>query len=155
MEHVLPREWEEHWVLPNRTGPPTKAELLEAQLTKDEDATTVGPIVRRNRLKESMGNLTLVTQRLNSALSNGPFARKREVLVARSLLAINHRFAHQKGWDEDDIEERGASLLETARSLWPLPTRSGGGNGIGDELSRKSSSRIFERSKASPMAKDG
>ena len=127
IEHVLPREWAEHWVLPNGTTRPTELELLQAEWTTEEDETTVGLIVRRNRLKESMGNLTLVTQPLNSALSNGPFARKRGVLADHSLLVLNRVFTRHESWDEHAIAERGGNLFQTARSLWPMPRVSGGG----------------------------
>src|SRR6202011_16164 len=53
IEHALPQSWEENWPLPNGTDPETAAADRWAHV---------------NRL----GNLTLVTQPLNSSLSNAP-----------------------------------------------------------------------------------
>ena len=59
IEHIMPQSWHQYWPLPADTV--------------DED----GAIASRNRLLHSIGNLTLVNQRLNSALSNAPWEQKR------------------------------------------------------------------------------
>ena len=52
VEHVMPRRWEKHWY------PPAPQE--------DVDSTTL--IARRNTLLHNLGNLTLVTQKLNTSI---------------------------------------------------------------------------------------
>lgn len=57
-----------------------------------EDESVVGQIVRRDRLKHNIGNLTLLTQPLNSKQSHAPWTQKREELQDPehgSLLVLN------------------------------------------------------------------
>ena len=76
VEHILPRSWQETWPLQDGTLP-TVHQRLEAMFATAEDDSTLGRIVRRNRLKETIGNLTLLTKPLNSSVSNAPFDEKR------------------------------------------------------------------------------
>ena len=71
IEHIMPRSWRGAW-----PGP-------EPGLGPE------GPEERRDRLLDSLGNLTLVNQPLNSALSNGPWASKRQRLLEHSTLFLN------------------------------------------------------------------
>jgi hypothetical protein len=68
-----------------------------------------------------MGNLTIVTQQLNSAVSNGPWGTKRPAL-ASSLLPINHSLSGIQVWDEDAIERRSRELFDRGKVLWPGPS---------------------------------
>jgi hypothetical protein len=70
-----------------------------------------------------IGNLTLVTGRLNPGLSNNPWHDKREELGT-------HRAPHEQAfprrhhpttWSEREIEERGRQLAERAVRIWPRP----------------------------------
>ena len=106
IEHVMPRKWQENW--PLAVG--SEAELHEG-------------IRRRNLLIHSVGNLTLVNNRLNPALSNSAWPRKREILEEHSVLYLNKALTDPSDgdWDEDRIHERGRHLFEKAVSLWPGP----------------------------------
>ncbi len=68
-----------------------------------------------------MGNLTLLTQELNSAVSNGPFANKRPEIAKQSALRLNTYFQEVLTWDEAEILKRGEKLLEHAKRIWPRP----------------------------------
>lgn len=103
VEHVLPQKWGKEWPL----------------LTEDGEL-----IAKRDRLLHSIGNLTLVTQSFNSALSNAAFSVKRPEIVSTSLLMLNTHFqAYTEGeeWNEDEIIKRAESLLATALKVWPYP----------------------------------
>jgi Protein of unknown function DUF262/Protein of unknown function (DUF1524) len=109
IEHALPRSWEENWPTPDSEDPDTVREEREAHV---------------NRL----GNLTLVTQPLNGALSNYPWTAtpanphsKREELASRSVLLINHRLCQHDQWDEANIDARSAELAERIVRTWPGP----------------------------------
>jgi hypothetical protein len=66
-------------------------------------------------------------------VSNGPYIDKRLEIVTKSLLALNKYFQDvpQRDevknalvqdvpkWDEVTIRDRGESLFETARAIWP------------------------------------
>ncbi len=106
VEHVLPQQWEP----PAWPAPPAEA--------GNEDETA---IERRGRLLHSLGNLTLLTQELNSSVSNGPFAAKRPEIAKQSVLRLNTYFQDATTWDESEIAKRGEKLLEHAKRIWPRP----------------------------------
>ena len=79
------------------------------------------PDAIRSTLIHTLGNLTLLTQALNSSISNGPFAKKQADIEEKSDLRLNAPFrgpAAKKTWDERDILERGESLLKRALKIW-------------------------------------
>lgn len=100
IEHLLPQGWEQHWPLPDR---PNAKETRESLL-------------------HTIGNLTLVTKRLNSSLSNGPWIQKRNAIVGHSVLRLNQLFQTQDVWDEDQSVDRGKTLFEIAKKVWPRPS---------------------------------
>lgn len=108
IEHALPRKWEEHWPVDGATDPELAVEVRNAHV---------------NRL----GNLTLVTQPLNSSLSNapwqgdGPLGGKRDELARRSLLLVNQSLCQNDEWDEGRIDSRGVDLTERILRTWPGP----------------------------------
>lgn len=108
IEHVLPQSWREHWPL----------EIV------DDPEEHHRRIVRRERLKHTIGNLTLVTEKLNPALSNGSWEKKQQGLQEHSTLHLNKRLLCK--WSvapfaEPEIEERGAQLAQLACTVWPAP----------------------------------
>jgi Protein of unknown function (DUF1524)/Protein of unknown function DUF262 len=120
VEHVMPRDWVKSWVFADGTTP-TSEEIVKAVYTSMEDDTPIGRVVRRNRLKETIGNLTLLTKPLNSSVSNGPYTGKREALQQHSLLVLNREITKNEAWDESSITERGTALFSIALNIWPLP----------------------------------
>lgn len=115
IEHVMPRSWETSWPLP----------------APGDDAV----LERRERVIHNLGNLTLVTQSLNSTLSNGPWQVKRPALQSNSLVRISQasvltrpegvqRFTEEEWttvWDEDRIELRATWLTVIAVQVWAGP----------------------------------
>lgn len=104
VEHVLPVAWEAHWP--------------EAG---DETAVMV-----RNHLLHNIGNLTLLTAKLNPSLSNSSFDIKRPE-ITKSLLALNAHFQQpqfnqaEAVWDEGCIRDRARDLFAVAKKVWPHP----------------------------------
>ena len=86
-----------------------------------DDETPVGLVIRRNRLKDSFGNLTLLTKPLNSSVSNGAYAGKRAALKDHSLLVLNREISAHDHWDEDKIVSRGKDLFKVAKTIWKYP----------------------------------
>jgi hypothetical protein len=120
VEHILPSQWEKHWPLPDGNSP-TSEETFQAMFATEENETRVGQIVRRRRLLNTFGNLTVLTKPLNSSVSNGSYTAKREALNDHSLLVLNREITKEESWDEDKIEDRGKKLFEVACTLWPYP----------------------------------
>ncbi len=113
VEHVLPREWESKaWYPLSGTGEDSK--------------------IKRNQLLHTFGNLTLLTQGLNSSISNGPFLDqvdekekiingKRSEICGQSLLKMNAYFQNKEEWSDFQIRERSKFLSRAAIKLWGLP----------------------------------
>ncbi|MFT3811268.1 MAG: HNH endonuclease family protein [Micropepsaceae bacterium] len=120
VEHVLPQTWRTHWPITDEPRP-TEADFSQAAYAVLEDETGLGRIVRRNRLRHALGNLTLVTQSFNSAVSNLAFDVKRKELEEQSILMLNKGFTKLNTWNEDAITERGRNLFGYMRELWAIP----------------------------------
>ncbi|MFH5230312.1 DUF262 domain-containing protein [Antrihabitans spumae] len=101
VEHLMPQSWTENWPLPTD---PTAAD------TEEEC---------RDALIHTIGNLTLVTSKLNSTLSNGSWASKRAHLLAHSALTLNRSLPPT--WTTADIEARSKYLGNAAITMWPRP----------------------------------
>lgn len=77
----------------------------------------------RRRMLHTIGNLTLLTQTLNTSVSNGPFGNKSKAIAADSDLRLNAwlRSGEHRSWSEADIITRGNELFERGLTLWPRP----------------------------------
>lgn len=117
LEHVMPQGWRTFW---------------------DADpALNVEAAYERDRIVNSLGNLTLVTKKLNGALSHRPWTDeealevapkgmdaglgKRSLLSRYSLLVLNKEIIeeHPDAWTEADIKRRSRRLAETLCKVWP------------------------------------
>jgi len=101
IEHLLPQSWKEHWPLATNDG-------ATAQLAMTRDV-----------LKHSLGNLTLLTQKLNSSISQGPWTKKRPEIVKQSKLNLNLEFHDAPTWGDEEILSRGRRLAAKALAVWP------------------------------------
>ena len=116
VEHILPQGW---------------AGTVHYPLGVESDEE----LARRNQAVQRFGNLTLLTQSLNSSVSNGPFLDfpserglvegKRTVICRYSLLSLNAYLQDKTRWGENEIAARGEILLAKAMRLWPLPEVAG------------------------------
>lgn len=104
IEHVMPRKWATHW--PGAKGARAEAER-EAEI-------------------HTLGNLTLLTSRLNPKLSNAPWLGrqgKRALLHKHDVLHLNKRLLDgaPQQWNEDAIRKRNAEIIEAILEIWPVP----------------------------------
>lgn len=100
IEHVLPQEWRVHWPLPHNGDPEEAAKL-------------------RDVAKHRIGNLTLVTSKLNPKMSNAPWTEKRDYLNQLSVLLISSDIKASDAWDESTIAKRGEWIAERILRIWP------------------------------------
>jgi hypothetical protein len=103
IEHIMPQSWAAHWPLP---------------LGQD--------VTQRETLIQNIGNLTLVSGKLNPHLSNaawhieGSADCKRARLELHSDLKLNKRLlAAYSHWDERGIKQRALQLFDEAKAIWP------------------------------------
>lgn len=117
VEHILPQNWIENWPLPDGSRGLTVFELWDKpQGDPQGDATR-----RRNAALQTFGNLTILTQALNSSVSNSEWKEKKPALLTASLLPINQQLHAYELWDETKIEARSKELFERALQIWPRP----------------------------------
>ena len=121
VEHIMPRAWREHW-----------------GVGVDEAAAA-----ERDLLMHTLGNLTLVNNRLNPSLSNRPWtdeeakARglgdtgKRSELLKHSTLKLNVDLVESGSWSEEQIRVRTKKLAQMIVQIWPVPQ---GGAAVGATL---------------------
>jgi len=124
VEHLLPDSWVTHWPFADGSQPSSN-EILQAAYSVAEDESALGRTVRRNRLKHSIGNLTLLTKPMNSIQSNSGWPEKRALLLdpeRGSLLVLNKEVTAVDEWNEAAIEARGTALFSLAATIWPFPT---------------------------------
>lgn len=115
VEHILPQNWIEHWPLPDGSKGLAVSELWNAEPQDPRGIATR----KRNAALQTFGNLTILTQALNSAASNSSWPEKKVELIRHSLLPINQQLHDLEVWDEEAISNRSNALLERALKLWP------------------------------------
>ena len=100
IEHIMPQKWQAHWPIGNQTEEEREADI------------------------QTIGNLTLLTTKLNASVSNGPWAAKSGELTKHDVLLINKQVQElgEGGWNEELIKARTASLIQTMTQIWPVPT---------------------------------
>ena len=99
VEHMLPQTWEPNWT--------------ERPMNADEKAA------RYIKLR-TLGNLTLVTKKLNSTMQNAAWDEKKEFLRPNSALRMTTDYLSLPSWNELTIEARASDLASVALTVWPL-----------------------------------
>lgn len=105
VEHVLPDSWTGDW--------PFEDGSTVQRFSGDPKATA------RETLKHSLGNLTLVSDRLNISVGNKGFMEKREKYDEHAALFLMKWFARKDKWTEQEIRERGRHFAVLAVGVWP------------------------------------
>lgn len=121
IEHVLPQSWRQHW--PVTPLPILGVAEAHALALAEEKAQDELEGVRDSHL-HLLGNLTLVTKKLNPSVSNAAWSVKRNALDAHSILHLNRDLVRAGAeWDEAAIDERGRELAASIVEHWPGPDR--------------------------------
>ncbi|MCP2326929.1 hypothetical protein HDA40_005436 [Hamadaea flava] len=116
IEHVMPQAWREHWA---------------PDLDPDIDPA------KRDQLLHTLGNLTLVNNKLNPALSNRPWtdasaqsrklgnSGKRSELLRHSTLKINADIVEMAAerWNDAAVQQRTAKLATVLTEIWLRPSQ--------------------------------
>ena len=122
-------------VLPQTPTPEWRAMLSEDLDEPDETFEQV-----HAALGHTLGNLTLTGY--NSAMSNSPFAVKRQQLD-KSGLVMNQEIAACERWGRPEIQERAAQLADRIASAWPPPLATApAGTGVAWDVMAKALAEI-------------
>ena len=108
-EHLMPQNWIANWTLPEGLDDMQKLEFTE----------------ERNRVINTLGNLAILTQGLNSAISDSEWEKKKNgtsrqsglVKYASDLITLKDVVTKTE-WNENTIKERADWLAEKANSIW-------------------------------------
>ncbi len=119
VEHVIPVEWIEQWPFPNGNRGVTWLE----QFDKSRSVEDVEATAKRDLAIHTFGNLTLLTQPLNSSVSNSAFEIKKPEILKNSALALNRYFQDKAVWNESLIIARGEELFAHASEKWSYPSQ--------------------------------
>lgn len=96
LEHVLPRNIRDPW---------------PSAFSRDADPADY--VFR-------IGNLTLLTAKVNREAADKSFADKKRIALDTSQLPINESFRSLTNWGEREVEQRQDSLAKTALEVWKL-----------------------------------
>jgi hypothetical protein len=104
VEHIMPQSWETAWKAP-----------------------TEGTLQDRAQSIHTLGNLTLLTAKLNNTVSNGPWlgdSGKKAALRRHDLLILNRDLDSFSvgGWTDGTILERTHRLIQEVLDVWRVPT---------------------------------
>jgi hypothetical protein len=79
--------------------------------------------MERDDAKDRIGNLTILTDKLNPSISNAAWDDKREAIQEHTVLRLNKHLVTDwpDEWNEDTIAERGEWLAKQASEVWPEP----------------------------------
>jgi len=121
VEHLLPQSWIKHWPLASGAKGLSGAELWE----EEADQEIVSATRKRSSALQTFGNLTILTQPLNSSVKNKSWNIKKPEIMKSSLLPINQVLHDYEVWDEATIESRGKDLFQRVLKIWPGPDDNG------------------------------
>jgi hypothetical protein len=120
IEHVMPQAWAAHWPL-DRSASINPETGLADPITEQKAQQ------RRDRLVNTLGNLTLITGSLNPSLSNSAWCDKRPELIKFSKLNLTQYFHGNEAvdWNEAAIERRTSYLCGQLTRIWPALPQAG------------------------------
>jgi hypothetical protein len=104
IEHIMPRKWQAHWPV---------AEGARAEQDRES-------------IIHTFGNLTLLTSRLNSKVSNGPWqgaSGKKMALENHDVLLLNRELRNSADgeWSDSAIRLRSDDMSRLIIQIWPTP----------------------------------
>ncbi len=104
LEHLMPKKWEAHWPIQG-----------------SQEAKTA-----RNRKLLTLGNLAIISEKLNKSLQNAAWKDKKAGKNSKGLeyfsagIETLQSFLSRSVWDESAIEARADYLFERAREVWKI-----------------------------------
>ena len=120
---ALTQEWKENWPLSDGTyvNSDIVSKAIFNSILNEEPNPQYDEINKRLKLIHTFGNLTFLTQPLNSSISNSSYKEKRKYIIEQSALRLNRYFQNILEWNEDSIIKRSEFLLTTALKIWKYP----------------------------------
>lgn len=105
IEHLMPQSWRAHW---------------PAAIGDDPEETER----TRERTIHTIGNLALLTGKLNTGVSNGPWKAKADKIDQQTTMLLTRDVLRQwrdQQWDDQAIRHRSGELAAYSFQTWPGP----------------------------------
>ena len=123
LEHLMPRKWRNHWA---------PCENAEMERKRDFKLAT-------------LGNFAIITQALNTSISDSNWKTKKEgkngnpgLKTCASGLLTMENVLSEDTWDESKIEQRASWLYEKAKEIWSAVVPAVDSEGVQSEVSDQS-----------------
>lgn len=103
LEHLMPQSWEENWKMPELS----EIEAIEFRAIRKQMICT-------------LGNLGIITQGLNSKVSNSKWSKKLSQGLrekAADILTMKN-VVNKSDWNEEQIKKRAEWLADKANEIW-------------------------------------
>lgn len=98
LEHLMPQTWQENW----------------SNVGKNEETA--------NELIYQIGNMALLKSKLNTAIQNNNWDKKREEIQKHAMLKITQEVTKNRVWNKSKIEERSEKIFNDFLKIWQNPT---------------------------------
>ena len=98
LEHLMPQTWQENW----------------SNVGKNEETA--------NELIYQIGNMALLKSKLNTAIQNNNWDKKREEIQKHAMLKITQEVTKNRAWNKNKIEERSEKIFNDFLKIWQNPT---------------------------------
>ena len=98
LEHLMPQTWQENW----------------SNIGKNEETA--------NELIYQIGNMALLKSKLNTAIQNNNWDKKREEIQKHAMLKITQEVIKNRVWNKSKIEERSEKIFNDFLEIWQNPT---------------------------------
>ena len=98
LEHLMPQAWQENW----------------SNVGKNEETA--------NELIYQIGNMALLKSKLNTAIQNNNWDKKREEIQKHAMLKITQEVTKNRAWNKNKIEERSEKIFNDFLKIWQNPT---------------------------------
>lgn len=98
LEHLMPQAWQENW----------------SNVGKNEETA--------NELIYQIGNMALLKSKLNTAIQNNNWDKKREEIQKHAMLKITQEVIKNRVWNKSKIEERSEKIFNDFLEIWQNPT---------------------------------
>lgn len=121
VEHLLPTSWYQYWPLPDGATVSKDEALLAANLPDEEgeEGKRRRSILTRQKLKKTIGNLTILNKEINMEIKHFPWNVKQNAIREVTQLRMNFDLIGQPTWNEEKIAARNQDLADMLTRLWP------------------------------------
>jgi hypothetical protein len=131
----MPENWKKNWLLQSPNGFIKYDNIFNDDYKKSNPLWVIIPSregllddtllsafelsLERKAVLQNIGNLTVITGKLNSSISDSSYDEKKLSILINSTLMLNKDICLCDSWDVEQIANRSKILYESFCNLWP------------------------------------